>query len=50
MRIVQEMQGGFEFLPIDVYSAKSPLLQIIDGKLMPSQYHRWPETRQQMGW
>ena len=37
MRIVQEMYArGFEFLPIDVYSAKAHHFQIIDGKLMPS--------------
>lgn len=37
MRIVQEMYArGFEFLPIDLYTAKAHLFQIIDGKLMPS--------------
>lgn len=37
MRIVQEMYArGFEFMPIDLYTAKAHLFQIIDGKLMPS--------------
>ena len=37
MRIVQEMYArGFEFMPIDIYSAKADRFQIIDGKLMPS--------------
>ena len=37
MRIVQEMYArGFEFLPIDLYTAKAHRFQIIDGKLMPS--------------
>ncbi len=37
MRIVQEMYArGFEFLPIDLYSAKAHEFQIIDDKLMPS--------------
>ncbi len=37
MRIVQEMYArGFEFVPIDLYSAKAHLFQIVDGKLMPS--------------
>jgi len=37
MRIVQEMYArGFQFLPIDVYSAKAHAFQIIEGKLMPS--------------
>ena len=36
MKIVQEMYArGFEFLPIDIYTAKSRKFQIIDGKLMP---------------
>ncbi len=37
MRIVQEMYArGFEFMPINLYTAKAHLFQIIDGKLMPS--------------
>ncbi len=37
MRIVQEMYArGFEFVPIDLYSAQPQRFQIIDGKLMPS--------------
>lgn len=37
MRIVQEMYArGFEFVPIDIFSAQSRLFQIVDGKLMPS--------------
>ena len=37
MRIVQEMYArGFEFTPIDIYSAKARHFQIVDGKLMPS--------------
>ncbi len=37
MRIVQEMYArGFEFLPIDIFSAQSRLFQVIDGKIMPS--------------
>ena len=37
MRIVQEMYArGFEFVPIDIYTAKAHHFQIIDGKLMPS--------------
>ncbi len=37
MRIVQEMYArGFQFLPIDIYTAKAHAFQIIDGKLMPS--------------
>ena len=37
MRIVQEMYArGFEFTPIDIFTAQSRLFQIIDGKLMPS--------------
>ena len=37
MRIVQEMYArGFEFMPIDIYTAQPHRFQIIDGKLMPS--------------
>lgn len=37
MRIVQEMYNrGFEFMPIDIFKAKSRNFQVIDGKLMPS--------------
>jgi DNA polymerase-3 subunit alpha (Gram-positive type) len=37
MRIVQEMYArGFNFLPIDIYTATAHDFQIIDGKLMPS--------------
>lgn len=37
MKIVQEMYArGFDFVPIDIFSAKSRLFQIVDGKLMPS--------------
>ena len=37
MRIVQEMYArGFEFLPIDLYTAKAHRFQIIGGKLMPA--------------
>ncbi|WFR59953.1 PolC-type DNA polymerase III [Anaerocolumna sp. AGMB13025] len=37
MKIVQEMYArGFEFMPIDIYTAKAHHFQIIDGKLMPS--------------
>ncbi|MDF2950658.1 MAG: PolC-type polymerase [Anaerocolumna sp.] len=37
MRIVQEMYArGFEFLPINIYTAKARHFQIIEGKLMPS--------------
>lgn len=37
MRVVQEMYArGFDFTPIDIYTAKAREFQIIDGKLMPS--------------
>ncbi|MBO5094096.1 MAG: PolC-type DNA polymerase III [Lachnospiraceae bacterium] len=37
MKNVQEMYArGFEFVPIDIFRAKSRAFQIVDGKLMPS--------------
>ncbi|MCL2717602.1 MAG: PolC-type DNA polymerase III [Lachnospiraceae bacterium] len=37
MRIVQEMYArGFEFVPLDIYTAKAHDFQLIDGKIMPS--------------
>jgi len=37
MRIVQEMYArGYEFMPIDIFTADARLFQIIDGKIMPS--------------
>ena len=37
MEIVQEMYArGFEFVPIDIYTAKAHHFQIVDGKLMAS--------------
>ena len=37
MKIVQEMYArGFDFIPIDIFSAHSRNFQIIEGKLMPS--------------
>ena len=37
MRVVQEMYArGYEFMPIDIFTAKAKHFQIIDGKLMPS--------------
>ncbi|MDE5940101.1 MAG: PolC-type DNA polymerase III [Lachnospiraceae bacterium] len=37
MRIVQEMYArGFDFVPIDIFTAQSRLFQIVGGKLMPS--------------
>jgi DNA polymerase-3 subunit alpha (Gram-positive type) len=37
MKIVQEMYArGYEFLPVDLFTAKAHHFQIIDGKLMPA--------------
>lgn len=37
MKLVQEMYArGFDFVPIDIFSAQSRNFQIVDGKLMPS--------------
>lgn len=37
MRIVQEMYArGFDFAPLDIYTASARSFQIVDGKLMPS--------------
>ena len=37
MKIVQEMYArGFEFVPIDIFTAQARLFQIVEGKLMPS--------------
>lgn len=36
MRIDKMYARGFDFVPIDIYKAKSKTFQIIDGKLMPS--------------
>ena len=37
MKIVQEMYArGFDFVPIDIFTAQSRLFQIVGGKLMPS--------------
>ena len=37
MRIVEEMFArGFDFVPIDLYSAKADRFRIVDGKIMPS--------------
>ena len=37
MKIVLEMYArGYDFVPIDIFSAKSRSFQIVDGKLMPS--------------
>lgn len=37
MKIVQEMYArGFEFMPIDIYSANSRTFQIVEDKIMPS--------------
>lgn len=37
MRIVQEMYArGFEFAPVDIYTAKARTFQVVNGKLMPA--------------
>jgi len=37
MKIVKEMYArGFEFAPLDIYSARANRFQIVDGKIMPS--------------
>lgn len=37
MKIVQEMYArGYEFVPIDIFTAKAKQFQIVDGKLMPA--------------
>ncbi len=37
MKIVQEMYArGFEFMPMDIFTAQAHAFQIIDGKIMPS--------------
>ncbi len=37
MKIVQEMYArGYEFTPIDIFTAQAKHFQIVDGKLMPS--------------
>lgn len=37
MKIVQEMYArGFEFAPVDLYSAQAHRFQIVEGKLMPA--------------
>ncbi len=37
MKIVQEMHArGFEFVPLDLFSAQAHAFQIVEGKLMPS--------------
>ena len=37
MKLVLEMYArGYEFMPIDIYSAKARYFQIVDGKLMPA--------------
>ena len=37
MAIVREMYArGYEFMPIDIYTAKAHEFQVIDGKIMPS--------------
>lgn len=37
MKVVQEMYArGFEFVPIDIFSAQSRSFQVVDDKIMPS--------------
>ncbi|MFA9375402.1 MAG: PolC-type DNA polymerase III [Lachnotalea sp.] len=37
MRVVQEMYArGFEFKPIDIYTANAHRFEVVDGKLMPA--------------
>ncbi len=37
MKIVQEMYArGFEFMPMDIFTAQAHAFQMIDGKIMPS--------------
>lgn len=44
MKVVQEMYArGFDFVPIDIFSAQSRSFQVVDDKIMPSpeQYRRF---------
>ena len=37
MKIVQEMYArGFEFIPVDLYTAQAHRFQIVEGRLMPA--------------
>lgn len=37
MKVVQEMYArGFEFIPVNIFTAKAHLFQIVDDKLMPA--------------
>ena len=37
MKVVQEMYArGFDFVPIDIFSAQSRSFQVVDDKIMPS--------------